>query len=78
MEVMGSLLLLGGFLLSIVSQVLISIKAFKRTFIEGILCILLPGYVIFCARRQETRQLAALVLWGSGIILLIIGVAILS
>ena len=78
MEVVGKLLLLGGFLLAIICQIVIGILAFKRKFIEGIFCIFVPAYVLFYAMRQETRKPKILALWGGGLVISIIGVILLS
>jgi hypothetical protein len=65
-EAAGKLLLFGGFLLAIVCQVYIAVLAFRRKFIEGIFCLIVPAYILFWAKRAQTRKPTVLLLWGLG------------
>lgn len=78
MELAGKLLLFGGLLVAIISQLYIVILAFRRRFIEGLLSLIVPGYILFFARREETRQTRVLLAWGLGVIAFVAGVAVLS
>ena len=78
MEVVGKLLLFGGLLLAIVCQLYIAVLAFRRKFIEGLLCFVVPAYILFWAKREKTRQPTVLLLWGLGIVAFIAGVILLS
>ena len=52
---MNSNLILGGFLLMLICQDIVAIKAFKKSTREGIFCAMIPGYLLFYASREETR-----------------------
>jgi len=69
---MNANLVLVGFLIIIVCQDIVAVKAFKRSVREGILCAMVPGYILFYASRDETRQLKPVIGWlvGLGIILM--------
>jgi len=69
---MNSSLILIGFLIIIICQDIVAIKAFKRSAREGLLCAVLPGYVLYYGSREETRQVKPVIGWlaGLGIILL--------
>jgi hypothetical protein len=78
MDMLGRLLIFGGFILAVAAQIYIVILAFKRSFGEGLLCFIVPAYVLFWAMRQETRQPKFLVAWASGLVACISGIAVLS
>jgi hypothetical protein len=69
---MSSNMVLGGFLIMLVCQDIVAIKAFKKSVKEGILCAMLPGYLLYHGSRDETRQVNPLVGWlvGMGILLM--------
>jgi hypothetical protein len=77
-EVIGKLFLFGGFLLAIICQLYIAVLAFRRKFIDGLLCFVVPAYILFWAKREQTRQPTVLLLWGLGIVAFIAGVILLS
>jgi hypothetical protein len=77
-EVVGKFLLFGGFLLTIGCQLYIAVLAFRRKFIEGLLCCVVPAYILFWAKREKTRQATVLFMWGLGIVVFIAGVVLLS
>ena len=68
----------GGLLLTVIAQIYISVLAFKKNFRDGLLCLLLPGYILAFAMRKETRLTKLLILWGMSIVVFIIGVVLLS
>jgi hypothetical protein len=75
-EVLGntnSSLVLGGFLVMLVCQDIVAIKAFRRSVKEGILCAVIPGYILFYASREESRQIKPLIGWLVGLGLLLMG-----
>lgn len=69
---MNSSLVLIGFLIILICQDIVAIKAFKRSTREGLLCAVLPGYALYYGSREETRQVKPVIGWlaGLGIILL--------
>jgi len=69
---MNSSLVLIGFLIILICQDLVAVKAFKRSAREGLLCAIVPGYALYYGSRDETRQIKPVIGWlvGFGIILL--------
>ncbi len=72
---MNSNLILGGFLLMLICQDIVAIKAIKikQNMREGILCAMIPGYILFYANREGASQYAKpLIGWlaGAGLILM--------
>ena len=78
MGTIGKLFLFGGFLLVLICQFYIVVRAFKYKFLSGVFCFIIPAYVLYYAMREETRQTKALIGWGAGLIISIVGVVILS
>ena len=78
MDILGRLLLFGGLIIAVVAQIYIVVLAFKRSVGEGLLCLIVPAYVLFWAMRQETRQPKLLLAWVSGLVAFIMGIAFLS
>lgn len=70
---MNSNLILGGFLLMLICQDIVAIKAIKKNTQDGILCAMIPGYIIFYANREGASQFSKpLIGWliGAGLILM--------
>ena len=70
---MNSNLILGGFLLMLICQDIVAIKAIKKNTRDGILCAMIPGYILFYANREGASQYAKpLIGWlvGLGLILM--------
>jgi hypothetical protein len=69
---MNSNMVLGGFLIIIICQDIVAVKAFPRSVREGLLCAIVPGYILFYASRDASRQVKPLIGWlvGFGILLL--------
>jgi hypothetical protein len=69
---MNSNLILVGFLVMLICQDIVAVKAFKKSAREGMLCAMIPGYLLYYGSRDETRQAKPLIGWlvGLGIILL--------
>ena len=78
MDIIGLVLLYGGGFVAFGTQIYIIVLAFKRKAIEGILCFIVPAYVLYWVMRQETRRTKVLLTWAGGLVALIIGVAMLS
>lgn len=69
---MNTYMVLGGFLIIIICQDVIAVRAFKKSVRAGLLCAIVPGYALYYGSREENRQVKPLVGWlaGFGIILL--------
>jgi hypothetical protein len=69
---MNSNMVLVGFLIMLACQDIVAIKAFKKRYREGVLCAMVPGYILFYATREETRQVKPVIGWliGLGTVLL--------
>lgn len=78
MELSGKIMLFGGMLLLIISQLYVVAKAFTYKFAQGLFCIFIPAYAFYFALREETRLTRAIKLYSLGIIMLIIGAVMLS
>ena len=69
---MNSNLILGGFLVMLICQDLVAIKAIKKNVRDGILCAMIPGYILYYVNREGASQYAKpLIGWlaGAGLIL---------
>ncbi|MHB9098850.1 MAG: hypothetical protein ACYC5X_13625 [Syntrophales bacterium] len=68
----NSNMVLGGFLIMLICQDIVAIKALKKSMREGMLCAMLPGYLLYYGSRDETRQVKPLIGWlvGMGILLM--------
>jgi hypothetical protein len=78
MDIMGRFLLFGGFFVAFGFQMYIVVLAFRRRVLEGLLCFIVPAYVLFWAMRAETRRPKALLAWLGGLVAIVIGVVILT
>jgi hypothetical protein len=69
---MNSNMILVGFLVMLACQDIVAIKAFKKNVREGILCAMIPGYLLIYGSRDENKQVKPLVGWlvGMGILLM--------
>jgi hypothetical protein len=69
---MNSNMVLGGLLIIIICQDIVAVKAFTRSVREGLLCAIVPGYILFYASRETSRQVKPLIGWliGFGIMLM--------
>ena len=70
---MKSNMILVGFLIILVCQDVVAVKAFKRSVRDGILCAIVPGYILFYASREESRQVKPLICWLAGLGVLLTG-----
>jgi hypothetical protein len=70
---LNSNMVLGGFLVMLICQDIVAIKAIKKSMREGMLCAMIPGYILFYANREGASQHAKpLIGWlvGLGLILM--------
>jgi len=69
---MNSNMVLAGFLIILICQDIVAIKAFKKSYRDGVLCAIIPGYILLYASREENRQVKPLIGWlvGFGILLM--------
>ena len=70
---MNSNMVLVGFLIMIVCQDIVAVKAFRKSVKEGILCLMIPGYLLIYGSREENRQVKPLIGWGVGMMILLMG-----
>ena len=73
MSDMHSNMILVGFLIMLVCQDVVAVKAFKRSVRDGLLCAVVPGYILFYASRGESRQVKPLIGWLAGFVVLLTG-----
>jgi len=72
---MNSNLILGGFLLMLICQDIVALKAIRKNMRDGILCAMIPGYILFYANREGASQFAKpLIGWLIGAGLLLMGI----
>ena len=63
-----------GFLIILVCQDIVTVRAFKRSVREGLLCAVVPGYILFHASREESRQVKkSLIGWLVGLGVMLMG-----
>jgi hypothetical protein len=70
---MNSNLVLGGFLLILICQDIVAVKAFKKSVREGMLCAIIPGYILIYASREGSRQTKPLIGWLAGLGIILMG-----
>jgi hypothetical protein len=70
---MTSNIVLGGFLIILVCQDIVAFKAFRKSAREGMLCAMVPGYILFYASREESRQVKPLIGWLVGLGMMLMG-----
>ena len=69
---MNSNMVLVGFLIMLICQDIVAVKAFPRAVRDGILCAMVPGYILIYASREATRQVKPVIGWlvGFGVMLM--------
>ena len=67
-------LVLGGFLIMLICQDVVALKAFKKSVWEGLLCAMLPGYLLIYGSREEPRPVKPMIGWLIGASLLLMGI----
>jgi hypothetical protein len=70
---MSSNMVLVGFLIILVCQDIVAFKAFRRSAREGLFCAMVPGYILFYASREESRQVKPLIGWLVGLGIMLMG-----
>jgi hypothetical protein len=70
---MNTNMVLVGFLVMLVCQDIVAVKAFKKSVREGLLCAIIPGYLLLYGSRDENRQMKPLVGWLVGLVILLTG-----
>jgi len=66
-------MILVGFLMMLICQDIVALKALKKSMKEGILCLLIPGYLLIYGGREENRQVKPLIGWLLGAAIFILG-----
>ena len=66
-------MVLVGFLVMLVCQDIVAVKAFKKSVREGLLCAIIPGYLLLYGSRDENRQMKPLIGWLVGLVILLMG-----
>lgn len=62
-----------GFLIMLICQDIVAVKAFRKSVKEGILCLMIPGYLLIYGSRDENRQAKPLIGWLIGLAILLMG-----
>ena len=70
---MNSNMVLGGLLIMLICQDVVAVKAFPRSVREGLLCAIVPGYILLYASREESRQVKPLIGWLVGLGIMLMG-----
>jgi hypothetical protein len=70
---MNSNMVLAGFLIILICQDIVAIRAFKKSYRDGVLCALIPGYILIYASREENRQVKPLIGWLVGLGIMLMG-----
>ena len=69
-------LVIGGFVTAFLAQISVAASAFRNSVANGLLCFIIPGYLLFYAVREKERNPRPLVYWGAGVVLVIIGITL--
>ena len=64
-EIIGKILLIGGFLIAVVGQVYIIVLAFKTRYYEGLSCLAAPMYALINSdfRKEDDNVRILITLW---------------
>jgi|LakMenEpi03Aug12_release.lakeMendotaPanAssembly.Ray.scaffolds.fasta_scaffold00370_90 hypothetical protein len=74
---LGTLLIIAGYSLLILSMIGIGLHAFTGNPIHGVLCLIVPFYLYVYAKRHPVGR-ALMRAWYAGIVALIAGTVLLS
>ncbi|MHB8772349.1 MAG: hypothetical protein ACYC7J_15250 [Syntrophales bacterium] len=70
----NTMMILGGFLLILICQDIVAVQAIRKNTREGILCAMIPGYILYYANREgASRYAKPLVGWLVGLGLIVMG-----
>ena len=79
MEIVGKILLFGGFFVALISQIYIIILAFKFRFSAGLFCLLItPIYVFVSDLRKENKVRVVLKVWIASLVMVVLGIFIFT
>jgi hypothetical protein len=70
---MNSNMVLLGFLVIMVCQDIVAFKAIKVNVQQGMLCAVVPGYILFYATREASRQMKPVIGWLVGLGIMLMG-----
>ena len=71
---MNTNMVLVGFLIMLICQDIVAIKAFKKSVREGMLCAMIPGYLLYYASREENRNVKPLIGWMIGLVVVLMNI----
>jgi hypothetical protein len=78
MEIIGKLLLFGGFIVVILTQLYIIFLSFRISFSAGLFCLLVtPVYALVSDLRKDDKVRPALKVWFSCLALCLLGATLL-
>ncbi|MCL2670392.1 MAG: hypothetical protein FWE89_06870 [Syntrophaceae bacterium] len=63
-----------GFLIMLICQDIVALKAMKENRTEGLLCAMIPGYLIIYITKKDPGQSKVLVGWLAGLALFLMGI----
>ncbi len=70
----NTMMILGGFLLTLICQDIVAVQAIRKNTREGILCAMIPGYILYYVGREgASRYAKPLVGWLVGLGLIVMG-----
>ena len=79
MEIAGKILLFGGFLIAVISQIYVMTFVFKINYRSGLPFILLPTIALVSEDLRKSKKIRIfLKLWGVSLLMVIWGVYILA
>ena len=79
MEIIGKILLFGGFLMAVISQIYIIIFVFKINYRSGLPFILLPTMALVSEDLRKNNKIRIfLKLWGTSLPMVILGAYVLA
>ena len=79
MEIVGKMLFMGGFLVSVISQICIIALAFKTRYYEGLSCLAAPMYALVSSDfRKDNNVRFFIKLWGVSLLMVILGAYVLA
>ncbi len=77
MEILGKILILGGFGIIIISQLIGTLLVFKASVIKGFLSLVVPGYFLFALKR-EGLYIPIIGFWVLGVLCVAFGTIAMS
>lgn len=77
MEILGKVLILGGLIIVIASQIVGTFLVFRISAMKGFLSLVVPGYFLFALKRGGL-YFSVIGFWGMGVLCLIFGTISMS